>query len=605
MSISPPLQSPISNYGKACTNCSKAKCKCSYIEGKNICERCHRLKKDCEPLVPARKRNVRPNTSSAAAKQQRLEQKLDSLVSLLQAQGNSAEAASVARVVDPGSTTLPYQLPTEGATPATSIVSGQTSGQHDVSTAPTSPLLHGGIIANPSVSSASQEALERFRDESLKYFPFLYLPPHMTASQLAAEFPLLWLSITAISVKSMSQLCSMSEKLQDGILNKIYVQGERNVDILLAALSFVGWFRHQRKQKPFFNMWTQLAASLAIELGLNKPPPGDGAYFCYMSAWPYSKNPTAKRERTMLERRAILSTFLMTSWITASFRKSDTMKWTSHMDECLRILELEPEWDGDKLLTCQVRCQLIAEQIFDSPWSNGILNDGSKPGAPEYFTKALKLQLQEVRAKLGSFDGPTTQQHGHSDLLKLFALNTELTVHEASQEIPITSGKGLIDHRKLEPFYNALYCIKGWIDTFFTLPNLSYMDVTFFMFGQFTHCLVSLYRLSILDDPSWDREFVKQTIDVIQVVERFATNIEGVRDTRPLIMDIDEEDLFTKSAAMMRKLGEAWAGDIAAIGAKSKQKETPIGDIVVPPELMDLDLFDSEWMTDMFLAWDH
>ena len=124
------------------------------------------------------------------------------------------------------------------------------------------------------------------------------------------------------------------------------------------------------------------------------------------------------------------------------------------------------------------------------------------------------MQLQEVRVKLGSF---TAQRDGKSqrlmlimlltiaDILQLFLLDAELTKHEASQELPIfMDSKGVIDHQKLEPFYSALYTIKAWVEIFFKIPHASYLDITFCVFSQFIHCVVSLSRLSMLDDPAWD-----------------------------------------------------------------------------------------------------
>ena len=85
----------------------------------------------------------------------------------------------------------------------------------------------------------------------------------------------------------------------------------------------------------------------------------------------------------MLEKRTILATYLMTSWVSHSFRKSDALRFTPFMHECLRTLEAQPEWEGDRMLAAQVRCQMVNEQIGESPWLGGILNDGGKKGAPD------------------------------------------------------------------------------------------------------------------------------------------------------------------------------------------------------------------------------
>lgn len=98
-------------YGRACTNCARAKCRCIYRVAEASCERyvdataiylarytgtyyvnirlqhakhattrCHRLKKDCIPSQTVRKRNGRRRIGYRTAQ---LEEKLEDLVSLL------------------------------------------------------------------------------------------------------------------------------------------------------------------------------------------------------------------------------------------------------------------------------------------------------------------------------------------------------------------------------------------------------------------------------------------------------------------------------------------------------------------------------------------
>ncbi|KAK1705618.1 uncharacterized protein BDZ83DRAFT_543546, partial [Colletotrichum acutatum] len=70
-------------YGRACTNCSRAKCKCILRPVGGACERCHRLGKSCQPSNPIRKRSKKPPSSRTA----QLEEKLDGLVTLLRQSG--------------------------------------------------------------------------------------------------------------------------------------------------------------------------------------------------------------------------------------------------------------------------------------------------------------------------------------------------------------------------------------------------------------------------------------------------------------------------------------------------------------------------------------
>ncbi|KAH9233035.1 hypothetical protein K456DRAFT_1788268, partial [Colletotrichum gloeosporioides 23] len=81
-------------YGRACTNCSRAKCKCILRPAGGACERCHRLNKTCQPSNPQRKRSKKPPSSRTA----QLEEKLDGLVTLLRQSGGRPELVDMANI---------------------------------------------------------------------------------------------------------------------------------------------------------------------------------------------------------------------------------------------------------------------------------------------------------------------------------------------------------------------------------------------------------------------------------------------------------------------------------------------------------------------------
>lgn len=82
------IQRPPAPYGQACTGCSKAKCKCvrdAEAPGA-ACQRCRRLGRACQPSRITRKRGGgRPPNRTA-----QIEEKLESLVTLLRSQGQPA-----------------------------------------------------------------------------------------------------------------------------------------------------------------------------------------------------------------------------------------------------------------------------------------------------------------------------------------------------------------------------------------------------------------------------------------------------------------------------------------------------------------------------------
>lgn len=77
------------------------------------------------------------------------------------------------------------------------------------------------------------------------------------------------------------------------------------------------------------------------------------------------------------------------------------------MEECLRGLIANPEWEGDMILATQVRCALISQELTDQSISFQQLTFEDMR-IPVYLHRALSSQLQEIKRTLP----PSIAQHG-------------------------------------------------------------------------------------------------------------------------------------------------------------------------------------------------
>lgn len=77
------------------------------------------------------------------------------------------------------------------------------------------------------------------------------------------------------------------------------------------------------------------------------------------------------------------------------------------MEECLRVLTEQPEWEGDRVLAIQVRCARVTEQLTSVLIQQSL---SAEPQTPVYFIKALDAQLQDIWRTL---EGPASiSNHG-------------------------------------------------------------------------------------------------------------------------------------------------------------------------------------------------
>jgi hypothetical protein len=73
----------------------------------------------------------------------------------------------------------------------------------------------------------------------------------------------------------------------------------------------------------------------------------------------------------------------------------DGLRWTSHLDDCLAVLDENPECPGDEMLAALVRIQVIIDQInLDTPAPI------SQAMPSSYLLSALFLHLDTVKKQL-------------------------------------------------------------------------------------------------------------------------------------------------------------------------------------------------------------
>lgn len=74
-----------------------------------------------------------------------------------------------------------------------------------------------------------------------KFFPFVYVPPNTTASELGAQRPYLVLCMAAIASKQAERQRELFGMMRETMANRLVVTVEPSIDLLLGLLTFLGW----------------------------------------------------------------------------------------------------------------------------------------------------------------------------------------------------------------------------------------------------------------------------------------------------------------------------------------------------------------------------
>lgn len=70
------------------------------------------------------------------------------------------------------------------------------------------------------------------------------------------------------------------------------------------------------------------------------------------------------------------------------------------MKQCLDILADSEESPGDGVLAQFTRTRLLADHIFQGPWSEGLYGIDSAQTLAAFYLKALQSQLETIKAEI-------------------------------------------------------------------------------------------------------------------------------------------------------------------------------------------------------------
>jgi hypothetical protein len=151
----------------------------------------------------------------------------------------------------------------------------------------------------------------------------------------------------------------------------------------------------------------------------------------------------------------------------------------------------------------------------------------------------------------------------------------------------------------------GLRSIKSWLDVFFTVPPAAYIGFTFSIFSQLFRCVTTLYRLTTLDDLTWDENGVRNTTDPHHIVDCLIRNLEQVA----IHAGLDNSDtpiggdIFSRGAQIFRSLRSGWEAKLgppdpvlSALPVQQNASEVSL------PDDFAVEFFDNDWLMDLLLS---
>ncbi|KAI3316856.1 putative C6 transcription factor [Xylariaceae sp. AK1471] len=531
-------------YGQACMQCYKAKCRCVTNENGDGCERCHRLKKRCQPSDSIRRR-VDQRAEESDLRIAQLEGKIETLLSAMQSiVSSSGSAINLDRLLNEENTSsATFNLASvqvnstntnssigDGPTPATDI-----SPKALQDTIPLSPSL-----TDTSLSQA-EESLCVFRSRMLPCFPFISLAPDITAEQLRHDRPFLFQAILTVTTFSTQKKLARVEDLKRLLFTSALLDVQSTIDLLLGLLTYLAWSTDVfLGGADLVSRLMMLAISLVYDLRLFKPSQPDVQLIMAITQGGACEGDQNRGEETvqglMEKQRALLACFVLSSNVSSHLGRQDALRWTPQMEEACRVIEKNKSSPTDEAFAFQVRLHVLKQRAAyireqhetDRARTATASVTASIPGL--LYLKTLRGQLRELTS---AFPHVLHQK----EILLIYAQYVELYINQLaysmSKDSPLLNLSGqrsdggfLPGFERLECLWRSIECIKSWFEIFYTTPPSELIGLPFHFWSQMILCVTVLKYLSVLGDPAWDCQAVRNTVDIISTMDRMVQKLD-------------------------------------------------------------------------------
>lgn len=155
---------------------------------------------------------------------------------------------------------------------------------------------------------------------------------------------------------------------------------------------------------------------------------------------------------------------------------------------------------------------------------------------------------------------------------------------------------------RLESLCTCLQGCKFWLDTWLAISPDHHIGISFTVFFQFSKALVGLYKLSTLEDPAWDRNMVRNTANVLEILDRILYNL---KKSSRIMSDPDhlEYNVYEKGVKMVQAIKQGWEPKLMEVWFPNLPTDEISNQYVQTsplPEVMPMPGFDDAWMLEVF-----
>ncbi|KIY01332.1 uncharacterized protein Z520_02884 [Fonsecaea multimorphosa CBS 102226] len=532
---------------KACVRCAKAKAKCSFNGGLDVCDRCQRLRRDCLHEETPRRQKEKQSTRIKA-----LEEKVNSLLTLLTPDKNVVGNTNATIITTTPAATEEQSSDNVSSASVANVQSTQNSAPSTVDESREFDAIDSGILT----MATADILLETYKQVHTKFFPFVVVDPGTDAATLRRDKPALFLAVVTACLEADHTIQRrLGSELKRIISERVVIRNERSIELLQALLVHLSWIHyhfHPRTNQSY--MLLQIAIALVMDLDLDRCPAHRdqrvGSNLCRLNA---EGNLPTQCQRTTAETRALLGCFYLCSSM-AMARKELLMRHTSWIEHCCHVLSAEQEYPTDVYATAFVNAKYLAQRIGER------FSYGDHASIRYQSDAVVQMSLNGFKketADLEASPGFSSAQENYVLMAELKVLS--ITMHEVAlyRDLTTTAPSSTNIASQL---WELLTSTRGFLEYFLSVPKdaLRHLPAAFFSFAAYA--LIVLSTVSRLPSTSgWDGAMARREADAVEMARRVKVKF-GDELTRTGAHDSltpDQKDVWALFTRGMRGL-MAW-----------------------------------------------
>ncbi|PVI02420.1 hypothetical protein DM02DRAFT_701928 [Periconia macrospinosa] len=489
---------------KACQSCIRAKAKCSpSTDQSDICYRCQRLKKECVFEETVRKRGPK---SRSRVKQ--LEQRVDSLIGLLAANGQSLEVTENIK-----------SEPFEAYDP-----------------------IEAGLISE----HAASKLVDEFKQSFVVSFPFVVIPPSTDVNTLRKHSPFLFLAVlTVTSYRTPELQLELANQLKSQIAIRIIEHSHKSLEILQGLLVYGSWYHFfYRPANQQLAVVIQLCVAIVQDLALSKNPKENTKKPKSIDD-PLAAPPSM--DRGSAGERAYLGTYYLGAAFSQAWRKRVTIQYTRYMAQCCRNVASRQEYPSDVLILPLIQLSELMCRI------NDIFSYDDIENADVKGDMMLDMSITNFSSELDRIQDAVAPSVRQNTTLDLQFRLLRIWIHECALHssfwTPSPTNSFSISPTRLKALRRCLRAMQSYVDKLLLVPQSSLhhlsssswvgwfyavivackLEVTKLMTDEFdTDAPQESYSLptNVVTNASWDAIVVAQEANVQTLFEGFLKKLD-------------------------------------------------------------------------------